>query len=225
MVGIVSRAWATYHSRSALPERGRSHVGALPVWGAASERIPLAQSQRKGKKRRTREHVLEELSFNYLERFVLALGHQLARPEKREYGHDATMFYYSQTGEKEKGEVRFQLKGTDRLHLLEDGRTASFRVETAHLLDWVDQVYPFVLVVYDATREIAYWLHMQPYLTKNRRLLDPERKTRTIHLPTSNVVDSVAIETLRELGLGKAGLLLKLYRHYLQKRGEVSDDT
>ena len=67
-------------------------------------------------KRRTREHVLEEMSLNYLERKVLERGHQLVPANRREYGWDATMFHFSPaTGEVENGEIRFQLKATDNL--------------------------------------------------------------------------------------------------------------
>ncbi len=61
------------------------------------------------RKRRTFEHVLEDLSENHLERKVLMKGHVLRRP-RRDYGVDVTMFHYANSGEIENGEVRFQLK-------------------------------------------------------------------------------------------------------------------
>ena len=42
------------------------------------------------RKRRTREHVVEDLSENHLERLVLNAGHLLRRP-RRDYGVDVTM--------------------------------------------------------------------------------------------------------------------------------------
>ena len=50
------------------------------------------------RKRRTFEHVLEDLSENFLERKVLKRGHVLQRP-KRDYGVDVTMFHYADNGE------------------------------------------------------------------------------------------------------------------------------
>ena len=44
------------------------------------------------RKRRTREHIIEEMSANFLERKVLQRGHMLVRAPQREYGWDATMF-------------------------------------------------------------------------------------------------------------------------------------
>ena len=50
------------------------------------------------RKRRTREHVIEDLSENHLERLVLLKGHVLRRPV-RDYGVDATMFHFADDGE------------------------------------------------------------------------------------------------------------------------------
>jgi hypothetical protein len=57
------------------------------------------------RKRRTREHITEDLSENYLERRVLLNGHLLRRPE-RDYGVDVTMFHFGADGAIENGEVR-----------------------------------------------------------------------------------------------------------------------
>ncbi len=73
------------------------------------------------RKRRTREHIIEDLSENYLERLVLNSGHLLRRPS-RDYGVDVTMFHFADSGELENGEVRFQLKATDHLNLVSDSR-------------------------------------------------------------------------------------------------------
>lgn len=57
------------------------------------------------RKRRTREHILEDLSENHLERNVLLKGHVLRRPE-RDYGVDVSMFHFADDGTIENGEVR-----------------------------------------------------------------------------------------------------------------------
>ncbi len=56
------------------------------------------------RKQRTRAHVLEALSFNHLERAVLANGWALERIEN-DYGYDAMMFTYSALGYIETGQV------------------------------------------------------------------------------------------------------------------------
>ncbi len=61
------------------------------------------------RKLRTREHVIADLSYNFLERKVLQRGHWLDAP-RNDYGIDATMFHHNVRGKVENGEVRFQLK-------------------------------------------------------------------------------------------------------------------
>ena len=68
----------------------------------------MTSSEGPKRKRRTREHVIEDLSENHLERKVLLRGHLLRRPV-RDYGVDVTMFHFSETGEIENGEVRLSL--------------------------------------------------------------------------------------------------------------------
>ncbi|NLS95132.1 MAG: DUF4365 domain-containing protein [Planctomycetaceae bacterium] len=85
---------------------------------------------------RTRQHVIEEMSLNFLERKVLERGHQLVPATRREYGYDATMFHFSpETGEIENGEVRFQLKATDHLNTAAEYAVCP-AIETRHLHYW-----------------------------------------------------------------------------------------
>src|SRR3990172_9938233 len=92
------------------------------------------------RKRRTRGHVIEDLSENHLERKVLSKGHLLRRPE-RDYGVDVTMFHFAKNGEIENGEVRIQLKSTDRLKIIKRGTTITYPVKTGDLHYWSKEVY------------------------------------------------------------------------------------
>ena len=65
------------------------------------------------RKVRTPEHVVADLSYNFLERKVLERGHWLDAP-RNDYGIDATMFHHNERGEVENGEVRFQTQGNER---------------------------------------------------------------------------------------------------------------
>ncbi len=100
------------------------------------------------RKRRTRQHVIEEMGVNLLERQVLRRAYQLQRPSLGEYGWDAAMFHFSPDGQIENGEVRFQVKATNNLNIADV--TIRCRVETADLHYWYWDEFPFVLVVYDA---------------------------------------------------------------------------
>ena len=65
------------------------------------------------RKRRTFEHVLEDLSENFLERKVLKRGHVLRRP-KRDYGVDVTMFHYADNGEIETKDYSGWIYGAEK---------------------------------------------------------------------------------------------------------------
>lgn len=151
------------------------------------------------RKRRTQAHVIEERSVNFLERQVLSRNHQLHRPAQREYGWDATMFHFSDDGFIENGEVRFQLKATDHLRVIEGGACIAVEIELRDLRTWIWDVYPFVLVVYDAPRDRAFWLHIQEYV--ERSPIDDSREKVTLRIPSSQKVNVRAIDRFRRLSL------------------------
>lgn len=144
------------------------------------------------------------MGINYLERQVLRRGHQLQRPGLREYGCDAAMLHFSEDGQIEDGEVRFQVKATDSLSLVDDGRNAVCRIETAHIRHWYWQLYPFVLVLFDARKERAYWLHIQAEVDQRNDLLSPRRKTVSLRLPVSNTLSVRAIDRFRTMSLNQS---------------------
>ena len=57
------------------------------------------------------------------------------------------------------GEVRFQLKATEKLRVIKQGTVISLSTKDLH--NWSLEIYPFILVVFDATKEHAYWLHIR----------------------------------------------------------------
>jgi hypothetical protein len=113
-------------------------------------------------KLRTREHVIADLSLNHLERHVLLGGGIVSRPY-RDYGYDFMLTSFNARGEVEAGYVFFQLKATDDLRLLADGKTISWPISRRDLLLWLDEACPVILVVYDGKRDRAFWLDIQAY--------------------------------------------------------------
>jgi hypothetical protein len=77
------------------------------------------------RKRRTREHVIADLSVNHVERLVLRCGWTVERTQY-DYGLDLVMRTYSASGEIESGTVWFQLKATDHLPQSHDQQTILF---------------------------------------------------------------------------------------------------
>ena len=66
------------------------------------------------RKRRTRQHVIAELSVNYIERQALLSGFSVERIE-HDNGVDLMLFAYNADGEIENGHILVQLKATDDL--------------------------------------------------------------------------------------------------------------
>src|SRR5688572_19070738 len=102
------------------------------------------------RKRRTRAHIIAEMSVNYLERKALQCGYQLSRTGPVEYGTDAIMYHFGENGIIENGQVQFQLKATDNLTFTHEGRFIPVVVDEANLDHWSKELYPFILVIYDA---------------------------------------------------------------------------
>jgi hypothetical protein len=147
------------------------------------------------KKRRTRAHVIADLSVNWVERCVLCCGFSAERVA-HDYGIDLLMFTYSAEGEIENGHVEFQLKATDHPAVHADGRTISFSVQVADLKLWLYQPMPVILIVYDAPRNRAFWLHVQRY-KGIQEVPDKARDTVTVHIPTGNRVGVRAVRKFR----------------------------
>jgi hypothetical protein len=120
----------------------------------------LARYKQQRLKRRTREHVIADLSVNHVERHVLLCGHIVER-RTRDYGIDLMMQTFDASGEVEPGLVLLQLKATDHLKVVSAGRLIAERLERRDLLAWLKEPMPVILVVYDAQADKAYWLHIQ----------------------------------------------------------------
>ncbi len=116
-------------------------------------------------KRRTREHVIADLSANHVERHALLCGYSVERV-RHDYGIDLILFTYNTRGEVESAKVFLQLKATDRLRMTADKTLVLFKLQAADLRSWLAEFQPVILVVYDAVQERACWLYVQAYFEK-----------------------------------------------------------
>jgi len=145
------------------------------------------------RKRRTRGHVIADLSTNHVERFALRCGYSIERVQ-HDYGADLGLLTYNPDGEVENGQVYVQLKATDRLDVLRNGQIIAFPVKRADLELWLREPMPYILVVYDAQADVAYWLYVQAYFERLQGFnLDRVGRTVTVHIPKANVLDESAI--------------------------------
>ncbi len=145
------------------------------------------------KKRRTREHVIADLSANYLERQALLCGYSVER-RVHDYGIDLTLLTYDAHGNVENGQILVQLKATDHLKLVAGGLSVACRIERADLRAWLHEPMPVMLVVYDARADVAFWLYVQEYLQQLPRFR-PNRGSAdvTLRLPRTNVVNPTSL--------------------------------
>ena len=133
---------------------------------------------------------------NFVERQVLLCGHTVERVF-HDYGYDLFLFTFDANGEPEAGEIRVQVKATDILAINSEKETISLRVACADLIYWLSERLPVVLVLYDATREVAYWIDIRNYCFGLPGFnVFSIGKTLTIHIPCSNIFDQTAIAEL-----------------------------
>ena len=151
------------------------------------------------RKTRTREHVIASQSVAHVERFIFARGFTAER-FVHDYGYDLNLYTYDDQGGVENGSILIQLKATDHLHILKDGRTISFAVEWADIAFWQNETMPVILIVFDARREEAYWLYVQEAIENSSRLQRPAGRSKVrLHLSKDNVVSISAVERFRQM--------------------------
>jgi hypothetical protein len=154
----------------------------------------MAQHKRK---RRTREHLIADLSVNHLEYFALKAGFTLEK-FNADYGYDAELYTYNDNGEIENSALYIQLKATDNIELyqLKSG-VISFQIEKKDLELWLKQILPVILVLFDAQKEKAYWVYLQLYFDQRGIVLDSIQTDRfSVHF--NDIVDSNAIRKWRD---------------------------
>jgi len=151
------------------------------------------------RKLRTREHVLADLSINHLERHVLRCGCSVQRMHS-DYGYDLIMSTFNANGELEAGVVFFQVKATDSLPLLADGKTVSWVVSRRDLLSWVNEAFPVILVIYDGRRDRALWLHVQSYFAHHPAAdLFLAGETISVRVPVTNRLNRRSVQRIIQL--------------------------
>jgi hypothetical protein len=145
------------------------------------------------RKRRTREHVIADLSVNHVERHALLSGCTVERMV-HDYGIDLLLFTYNRVGEIEEGQVFLQLKATEHLKVHSDGTSIAVRVEKPDLRHWLEKLLPVILIVYDAQSDVAYWLYVQAYFASQASFsLERVGDRASIRVPRANVVNQAAI--------------------------------
>lgn len=110
------------------------------------------------RKRRTRAHVIADLSINFVERCALQCGFAVER-FRADYGIDVMLLTYDKKGQWENGAVLMQVKATDHIRRGRTAKEVPFTIKRTDLEWWLNEEQPVMLIVYDARSELAYWLY------------------------------------------------------------------
>jgi hypothetical protein len=165
------------------------------------------------RKRRTREHVLADLSANQVEKQALRCGYTAERV-RFDYGIDLVVQTFNHRGEVESSRILFQLKATDRITTLVSCNAVSCRIDRAALAHWLEEPFPVVLVLYDARMDTGYWLYVQQHFA-NLAGFDLARCGRrvTVVIPCSIILDRKAMRWLARVKNAIARNYRKVWAH------------
>jgi hypothetical protein len=145
-------------------------------------------------KRRTREHIIADLSSNFVERQVLLCGFTAERFYS-DYGIDLTIRTYNEHGEVEDGFIFVQLKATERLKQLKKDGTIPWRIDARDLQAWLNEPLPYVLIVYDVQKNVAYWLYIQAFFAQKAEFdIKKIGQSVTVHLQPINQVNPESVK-------------------------------
>ena len=140
------------------------------------------------RKQRTRQHIIEDLGLNHVQRQVLKAGFVVQRYGENDYSYDGMIHTFDSNGESNNGMILFQLKSTDNIKFDKSQKVAKFDLSKRDLELWLLSKLTVLLILYDAQTEIAYYIDLQEYFEENRLLLKDVVKYVRVNIPTSNVV-------------------------------------
>ena len=148
------------------------------------------------RKRRTRQHVIADLGVNHVERAILRCG-WAAEKVDYDYGIDLYAQVFDDSGFMMPLRIPIQVKSSDRPRRLKDGRHIAVQLEVAHVRGWVLESVPAILVVYDASADEAYWLHLQQHFSG--RPVAGDQVSVVVQVDVGNIFDERAVRTLTDL--------------------------
>jgi hypothetical protein len=150
------------------------------------------------KKRRTRQHIIEGLGLNHIEKHVLLSGNVLRRFSDYDYGYDGQIETFNELGETQNQAFLIQLKSTDNIQLSPQKEGFIVDLSKRDLELWLKSYYPVLLVLYDAQTEVGYFTDLQTYFNENRILLQNVRKFVRVFLSPQSEFTKTAIHELQK---------------------------
>lgn len=151
------------------------------------------------RKQRTRQHIIEDLGINHVERQILYAGYTFYRYAHNDYGYDGSYTTFNENGEIETMNFNLQLKSTDKIQTTKDGESFVFDISKRDLELWRNSAFPVLFILYDAQKEVAYYLDLQEYFRKDGIHFEKIRKFVRIKIPIEQIWHQQAIIQLRHI--------------------------
>jgi hypothetical protein len=149
------------------------------------------------RKRRTRQHVIADLSVHHVEGFILEEGHTAQRFGS-DYGYDLVMHTFDEDGFAEPGSVHFQIKASESIQAIQAAFVFDLDIRDFNL--WIDENIPVILILFDVSRREAYWLAVQAYFDEDAtRCPKKGAKTVRVRVPQDQVVTRQTVNAFRDL--------------------------
>jgi hypothetical protein len=147
------------------------------------------------RKRRTREHVIADLSIHHVEGFILEAGHTTQRLGS-DYGYDLIAWTFDERGYAEPGALYFQFKAMETLR--QSGRDYVYDLDIRDYNLWIRETSPVILILYDAARKRAVWLPVQEYFHDHANR-PPKKGAKSIRVRVARrrVVNRQAVARMR----------------------------
>jgi hypothetical protein len=150
------------------------------------------------KKRRTRQHIIEDLGFNHIEKQILLAGFVQRRYYHNDYGFDGCIDTFSEIGEIENLSIMFQLKSTDNISISNQKKACIFDLDKRDLELWLSELRPVILILFDAQKEMAYFINLQEYFNQNKQVLNNIRKFVRVYLPQTAIFNTKSVKELKD---------------------------
>jgi hypothetical protein len=150
------------------------------------------------KKRRTRQHIIEDLGLNHIEKQILLAGNVLRRFGEYDYGYDGMIDTFNDQGETENLSFKIQLKSTDSIQLSPQKQGFIIDLSKRDLELWLNNSHPVLLILYDAQEDSAYFTDLQIYFNENRLLLKNVRKFVRVFLSPTSIFNKSSIQELQK---------------------------
>lgn len=149
------------------------------------------------RKKRTREHVIADLSLHHVGYQIVKCGFTID-VIRSDYGYDGSIFTYNDQGEIENGTIFIQLKATDHIDRYKKRTGFWFRIAKKDIDLWQGEPFPVYLILFDTVSETAYWLYLQKYLKRNRiTSTNMKGDSLVVSMDATQIVDAKSVRTWR----------------------------